>query len=80
MQDLLQRLQGLNEIIASGPVVLSKLDELVRGAGTPAEAMMILLNQNFQVTRNAPRANNNQRHQAFNFSSIRAVNSGRSFV
>lgn len=81
MQDLLQRLQNLNEIVASGPVVLKKLDEMLKGVGTTAEALMILQNINFSVTRPAPRGNNNYgRNQAFNFSTVRSVNNGRSFV
>ena len=80
MQDLLQRLQELNEIVASGPVVLKKLDEMLRGVSTPAEAMMILQNANFTVTRQAPRTNASRHTQAFNFSTIRSVNHGRSFV
>lgn len=81
MQDLLQRLSELREIVASGPVVLRKLDEMLKGAGTPAEALMILHNATFQVTNNAPRtAQTHGRTQHFDFSSIRSANAGRTFV
>jgi hypothetical protein len=81
MQDLLQRLQELREIVASGPVVMAKLDEMLKGVGTPAEALMILQNANFSVTRPAPRATSqNGRTQHFDFIGIRSANVGRSFV
>lgn len=81
MQDLLQRLSELREIVASGPVVLRKLDEMLKGVGTPAEALMILNNVSFQVTNNAPRAASSMgRNQHFDFSTLRSANSGRTFV
>ncbi len=80
MQDLLQRLQELREIVASSPVVLNKLDEMLRGVNTPAEAMMILANVRFSITRPAPRSNNNRRSQEFNFTNLRTVSNGRTFV
>lgn len=81
MQDLLQRLQELREIVASGPVVMGKLDEMLKGVGTPAEALMILQNANLSITRPAPRAaNRTGRVQHFDFIGIRSANVGRTFV
>lgn len=80
MQDIFQRLSELPEIIASGPVVLRALDEKLKSVSTPAEALMILQNLNFTITRQAPRVNSNSRQMNFDFSSMRAINSGRTFV
>lgn len=80
MQTLLQRLQELNEIVASGPVVLKKLDAMLRSTRTPAETLLILQNIHFQVSRQAPRDNNRRNSQRFEFTDIRSVSNGRSFV
>jgi len=80
MQDLFQRLSELREIVSSGPVVLRALDEKLKSVSTPAEAMMILQNLNFNITRPAPRVNNNSRQMNFDFSTMRGVNTGRTFV
>ena len=80
MQDLFQRLSELREIVSSGPVVLRALDEKLKSVSTPTEAMMILQNLNFNITRPAPRVNNNSRQMNFDFSTMRGVNTGRTFV
>lgn len=81
MQDLLQRLQELREIIASGPVVMGELNAKLKSAGTPAEALMILQNANLAITRQAPRAaSRTGRTQHFDFIGLRSANVGRTFV
>lgn len=72
MQDLLQRLQGLTEIVASGPVIMSALDEKLKSV-SPAEALMILINLRFTMTRPAPDTNRRRANAEYNFIDIRTV-------
>lgn len=78
MQTLLQALQDAREIVASGPVVMKAIDEKIKGLST-AEALMLLQNIAFRVTRHAPDYNtrrNGRQRATFEFSTIHAVKRG----